>query len=47
VKRHYHLEINEPQGWDDEDTEWMLERLNSTLGGLLIREDYSLKEIPK
>lgn len=33
--------------WDEEDYDWLKERLNGIMSGLLQREDYTIKEIKK
>lgn len=33
--------------WDEEDHDWLKERLNGVLSGMLIREDYTIQEFEK
>jgi len=46
-ERQYLLKINDPTGWDEEDHEYLMERLDCLLHSMLFREDYSIEEIKK
>jgi hypothetical protein len=34
-------------GWDEEDRDWLYERIHSVLSGLLINEDFTMEEVAK
>ncbi len=33
--------------WDEEDHDWLMERLSGILSGLLTQEDYTIQEFEK
>jgi len=47
VKRMIGIEIDIPTGWDEEDHEYLMGRLDYLLHSVLFREDYSIEEIVK
>ena len=46
-ERQYLVTINDPTGWDEEDHEYLMERLDYVLHSMLFRESYSIEEIKK
>lgn len=46
-ERQYLLTINDPTGWDEEDHEYLMERLDGLLHSMLFREDYTIQEFEK
>lgn len=44
--KRYVIEIDQPD-WDEEDFDWLEERLNGILSSILVREDYTIQEVVK
>lgn len=42
------IEFDEEQTlWDDDDQEWLMERLRSTLNQMISKHDYTIQEFQK
>ena len=35
------------ESWDDEDHDWLLERVKNIVSSMLVREDYTIQEFTK